>query len=372
MKYIFMLIAIIGIAIFFSIKNDTKTPDLNTKIAQMLMIGFNEENLTQENPIYHDVKNLKIGGVILFNKNVSKTQPELQKNINNPKQLKKLTTDLQNITEVPLFISIDQEGGLVSRLNQNFEVSRYSAKELGYTNDLKFTFSEALKTAETLQKLGVNVNFAPCVDVEVNPLSAITKAQRIFSPDVSLVTAHASEVVKAHQKASILPVLKHFPGHGSALGDTHFGFVDATDEFTENELKPYKTIIKNYPDIGVMTTHVFNKNIDKLLPLSLSEKSITDILKKNIGFTGLVFSDDLNMGALTKFFTLDEILIKAIQAGTDVLVIGNNLQYNPDIASEAISIIRKAVENGEISEERINNSYNKIMRIKANMLKHNI
>ncbi len=342
-------------------------PSLDDKIAQMIMVGFNGQELKQNSPIYKDIKDNNIGGIILFNENADANQPHLQKNIKEPKQLKKLISDLQKISKKPLFVSIDQEGGKVSRFNNNFNVSRYSAQNLGTINSPSLTYKEALKTAKVLKEMGININFAPTVDVKINPDSPIAKKERIYSANQDTVTAHALEVIKANKEQGILPVLKHFPGHGSANADTHDGFVDVTKTFKKKELKPYKDIIKIQPNIGVMTTHVFNDKIDNIFPLSLSKKSITGLLKTKIGFNGLVFSDDLNMGALAKQYNWQDVLTNAINAGTDVLVIGNNLSYNPNVAKDSIAIIKQAVIDGRISEQRINDSYNKIINYKKGL-----
>lgn len=304
------------------------------------MIGFNGMTLTPDNPVWDDIQKGRIGGVILFSQNADKAHPEYVKNIKDAPQVKKLITDLQALAPTPLFVAIDQEGGKVSRLDEGFDVSRLSAGYLGEKDDETQTFNEADKTAHTLKQLGFNVNFAPCVDVALNPQSPIIeKQERSFSSDPKTVTRHARQVVLAHQKNGVLPVLKHFPGHGSAKGDTHTGFVDITDDFQADELIPYRLLIRQKLAAAVMTTHVFNKNIDPKFPLSLSHASITRELHKNLGFTGLVFSDDLQMRALADHFTLKDIVINALSAGTDVLVFGNNLQYQPDIAKQVQQII---------------------------------
>ena len=172
-----ILLVILSFCMIFNIAHASETSEdaiLKKQIAQMLIVGFNGSTLTKDNPIYTDIKDLGIGGVILFSRNADKTQTKLQKNIQNFNQLKKLNEDLQNISEIPLFISIDQEGGFVSRLSPSyFVVSTYSAGFLGQKNDLKFTRAEAEKTAKTLSQLGININFAPVVDLDLNKNSKI-------------------------------------------------------------------------------------------------------------------------------------------------------------------------------------------------------
>lgn len=340
---------------------------LKRKIAQMIMVGFNGQSLSKDNPIYYDVKNLGVGGVILFNKNADKTHPDLQKNIKNPAQVKKLTQDLQEISAIPLFVAIDQEGGMVSRLDPAvFGVSAYSAKDLGQKNDLKLTYTEALKTAKALAGLGINVNLVPCVDLDINKTSpVIGKLKRSFSDNPHTVVKHSEQVISAHDKYGILTTLKHFPGHGSAAGDTHGGFVDVTQTFSEKELLPYKELISNKTAKGVLISHVFNTNMDKKYPASLSNDIVKGILQDKMKFDGLVFTDDIQMGAIKNNYTLEQTLYLAINAGSDVIIIGNNLYCDPHSAKKAVNIIYNLVKSGKIKPERIEQSYKKILSYKG-------
>lgn len=368
MKNIFIYIFVVFIIILFGIYflKFINNQRLKDKISQMVMVGFNGEELIKGNQIYNDIKKLHIGGVILFNKNTK--NPNIKKNIKDFKQLKKLIADLQSISKIKLFIAIDQEGGKVSRLDDNFNVSRLSQQELGNINDLEFTRKEAEKTGNVLKQLGINVNFAPCVDLSINKNSKIiAKYKRAFSDNYEIVINNAEQFIDVYLSLNILPVLKHFPGHGSAEGDTHKGYVDITNTYQEVEMEPYKKLLKKYKNVGVMVAHIFNSNIDKNYPLSLSYNNININLKKNLNFNGLVFSDDLQMGALTTQFSWQDIIINAINAGNDILVIGNNLNYDENIAEKTINIIFKAVKNKQIPIERIDESYNKIMEVKSKL-----
>ena len=368
MKNIFIYIFVIFIIIIFGVcfLKYINNQRLKDKISQMVMVGFNGEELIKGNQIYNDIKKLHIGGVILFNKNTK--NPNIKKNIKDFKQLKKLIADLQSISKIKLFIAIDQEGGKVSRLDDDFNVSRLSQQELGNINDLEFTRKEAEKTGNVLKQLGINVNFAPCVDLSINKNSKIiAKYERAFSDNYEIVINNAEQFIDVYLSLNILPVLKHFPGHGSAEGDTHKGYVNITNTYQEVEMEPYKKLLKKYKNVGVMVAHIFNSNIDKNYPLSLSYNNININLKKNLNFDGLVFSDDLQMGALTTQFSWQDIIINAVNAGNDILVIGNNLNYDENIAEKTINIIFKAVKNKQISIERIDESYNKIMEVKSKL-----
>ena len=361
---------LIGIIIIFGYLFYTRIfhyPSYHDKAAQMIMVGFDGLSLTPDNPVYRDIKDNHIGGVILFN--LKGWDENTQRNIKDFNQLKSLIFQLNQISPKPLFIAIDQEGGKVARLSQEFGVSTYSAGELGRENNLDLTEQEANKTARVLKNLGINVNFAPCVDIVLNPKSIIKFKDRAFSDgNPELVAAHAEKFIQAYQKAGVLPVLKHFPGHGSATGDTHEGYVDITNEYQEIELEPYKILLPKYPLVGVMVAHVFNKNIDARKPLSLSYQNVTKKLKEELNFKGIVFSDDLQMGALTKKHNWHDIIVEAINAGNDVLVIGNNLSYDPDIADKTLKVILKALKDGEIDPKRIDQAYDKIMKIKEHYI----
>ncbi len=370
-KWFLLSLIMLSCALFaaFAIaKDDSERSDaiLKHKIAQMLIVGFNGQDLSPSNPIYSDIKDLGIGGVILFSRNADITKPKLTKNIKDPEQLKKLTGDLQKISDIPLFVAIDQEGGLVSRLSPSyFVVSIYSARDLGVKNDPDLTRKEAEKTAKTLKEMGINLNFVPCVDLEINKKSrVIAGLRRSYSDDPKVVISQARAVIEGHNSYGILTTLKHFPGHGSAEGDTHQGFVDVTKTYDKKELLPYKTLISEGLVNGVLVAHVYDKNIDSEFPASLSKKAIEGTLRSNLGFKGLVFTDDIQMDAIKTNFTYQETLKNAINAGNDVIVIGNNLHYDPGIAKKSVEIIYGLVKSGEIPQDRIDEAYNRIMEYK--------
>ena len=345
--------------------------DLRKKIAQMIIIGFNGTEITQDNPICDDIINENISGVILFSKNVLTSVMEKKytpKNIISPNQLKKLIKQIKKLSPNKLFIAIDEEGGQISRLPSSlgFNATTLSHKQLGEKNDTKLTYKEAKKIAETLNDLGINVNFAPCIDLAINKESPIIyKKERSFSDKPQIVAKHAQAYIQAHNKYKILTVAKHFPGHGSAIDDSHKGFTDISSTWNKKELEPYIYLNKKWLLNAVMVAHVYNKNLDKYYPASMSKKIITRILKKSIGFKGIVFSDDMQMKAISDNFSLEDSIIASINAGTDVLIFGNNLNYDKDIAKKFNDIVFNAVKDGKISQDRIEEAYNKIIATKA-------
>ncbi|MFC1659638.1 glycoside hydrolase family 3 N-terminal domain-containing protein [Pseudomonadota bacterium] len=216
---------------------------LEEKIGQMIMVGFRGK--VTPDYLKEDLKEGRIGGVVLFDYDIETQQ--FDRNIETPDQVKALISEIKHYARTPVFISIDQEGGVINRLRPEYGFPKtLSAQELGNKNDLNLTYENALTIAKTLKDLGINVNFAPVVDLNVNPNNpAIGKKERSYSANPEIVYAHAKQVIKAHKQHNILTALKHFPGHGSAWNDSHNGFVDLSDTYDEVELVPYQKLIND-------------------------------------------------------------------------------------------------------------------------------
>lgn len=250
---------------------------LDVKIGQMLMVGFRGLRINENPSIVRDIRHYHLGGIILFDYDVPTQKPV--RNIESFEQVKELVASLQNVSPTPLLVAIDQEGGKISRLPTSLPLHRsgkeslgfpptVSAQYLGTMNDPALTFEQAANTAETLAELGINLNLAPCVDLNINPDNpVIGRLERSFSADPGIVTKHAIEFIKAHHQQDILCAIKHFPGHGSSAADSHLGMVDITDTWTAAELKPYENIIKAGLADVIMTAHVFNAHLDDRPPL---------------------------------------------------------------------------------------------------------
>ena len=367
-KFISIILLLFCYTTLFADVTDT---NLRKKIAQMIIVGFNGTEITQDNPIYSDIINENISGVILFSKDAIKIkakEKDTTKNIKSPRQLKKLVKQIKKLSPSKLFIAIDEEGGQISRLpsSMGFNAETLSHKELGKKNDTELTYKQAKKIAKNLNKFGINVNFAPCVDLAINKESPIIyKKGRSFSDNPQIVTKHAQAYIQAHNEYNILTVAKHFPGHGSAIEDSHNGFTDVSSSWNKRELEPYITLNKKWLLNAVMVAHVYNKNLDKYYPASMSKKMITRVLKKAIGFKGIVFTDDMQMKAISDNYSLEASIITAINAGNDVLIFGNNIKNDKNIAKEFNDIVFNAVKKGKISQDRIEDAYNKIIAIKS-------
>lgn len=346
-------------------------PSLRDKAAQMIMVGFRGTEINGEHPIVKDIQDHKIGGVVLFEYDVpSKSRP---RNISSPEQLKKLCSDLQQLSSDGLLIAIDQEGGYVNRLKTTYGFPKtVSAQYLGKLDNIDTTRFYAARMAQTLKECGINLNFVPCVDVNINSkCPVIGKIERSFSADPKKVVKHASVFVEEHRKEGIITCLKHFPGHGSSTTDSHDGFTDITNTWQEKELLPYRMMINDGMCDAVMSSHVFNAHLDSTFCGTLSNNVITGLLRDTIGWQGCVVSDDMNMGAITKNFGFKESIMLAINAGVDILVFSNNAPegYEPDIARKILDAIEELVAKGDITESRINESYSRIINQKQKLIK---
>lgn len=364
---LFILLFLLTRAHSFAQKSPNKEFSLDEKIGQMLMVGFKGFEVSDTSHIIRDINQFHLGGVILFDFDVPTGKPE--RNIQNPVQVKQLISQLENLSETPLFIAVDQEGGRVARLKsaKGFE-HNVSAQYLGEIDNPDSTRHYAKNTAKQLKELGFNVNFAPVVDLNINPENpVIGRVERSFSEDPGKVVKHASVFLEEFSNQRILGVLKHFPGHGSAWNDSHVGMADVSETWQQAELDPYRELIKDDHQFAVMTAHVFNENLDPDWPATLSQKVQTGILREKLGFEGVLFSDDMQMEAIRSFYGLETSIINALNAGVDVIVFGNNSVYQPDIIPKVVDIIKEQIEKGTISREKIDRSFKRILAAKKQL-----
>jgi len=365
---IFTLLIALGITSCTNSDTGDKPVSLDEQIGQMLLVGFRGLAVDSSEHIKRDIEKYKIGGIILYEYDVpSKARP---RNIASSDQVKSLVTDLQKLSSNRLFVAIDEEGGRISRFkfDYGFPATR-SAQYLGALNQEDSTRHWASVIAKQLKSHGVNLNFAPVVDLNTNPESpAIGKLERSYSKNPDTVATHAAYVIDEHRKQKVLTCIKHFPGHGSALADSHKGFTDVTDTWIEAELKPYELLVKSKGCDMVMTAHVFNKKLDDV-PATLSSKIMNDILRERYGWKGVIISDDMQMGAIAQHYGLEAALEKSINAGVDVLIFSNNIpgEYDPKIVPKAVKTIKELVYSGKIKDERIREAYDRITALKQGL-----
>ena len=342
---------------------------LDVKIGQMLMVGFRGLKVGDDDPIVQDIRDRHLGGVVLFDYDVPTKTPV--RNIESPAQVKALVEALQAVSPTPLLVGIDQEGGKIRRLKEKFGFPpTVSHQYLGTMNDLALTDQHATAMAQTLAQLGINLNLAPVVDLNTNPDNPIIgQLERSFSADPDIVTNHALEFIRAHHEQGVLCTLKHFPGHGSSADDSHLGLVDVTDTWARTELEPYANIIQAGETDAIMTAHVFNANLDPEYPATLSKPTITGILREELDYDGVVISDDMQMGAIANHYGFEPAIQATIEAGVDIIAIANNSVYEEGIAGRTVALIKQLVRDGKISEARINESYQRIQRLKGRLSK---
>jgi len=328
--------------------------DLTRHIASLLIVGFPGRQFAADSEIARDIATRGLGGVILFNRCVH--DPAQGGNIGPAGELKRLTAALQDLSPEPLLICVDQEGGTVQRLGpENGYASTPSARQLAESGaDTTQTKRYGEETAALLADMGVTVNFAPVVDVDRYPDNPIIgRLGRSFSASPRLVAAHAAAWITAHRRHGIISCVKHFPGHGSSHADSHLGFVDITTSWHPDELLPYRTLLADDLVDLVMTGHLFNRAIDPAFPATLSPATVTGLLRNKLGYRGAVVSDDLHMQAITAHYRFGEALCRALAAGIDLLVIGNNLTNHPGIVEQAVTAIRDGIDRGLVTKARI-------------------
>jgi beta-N-acetylhexosaminidase len=323
--------------------------ELDDKIAKMVVIGFDGYDINKSSELFE----YPLGGVILFDKNIK-----------DQKQLSKLIFDLKRYSKDRILIAIDEEGGLVSRLGKvdGFEKTP-SAKDMTALGSDKAKESYE-RSAQMLKQLGINCNLAPSVDLAINPKNrVIVKAKRSYSKEPLVVTHFAEIFIRELHKKGIISVLKHFPGHGSSMADSHEGFVDVSKSWSNIELIPYKKLIDKDLVQVIMTAHIYNKKLDEKYPATLSKKINLELLRRAMGFKGVIMSDDLQMGAITQNYTLKESLKLAINSSVDLLLFANQIK-KPITLKEIISTIRELIESKDINPSVIDLANERIESLK--------
>lgn len=345
----------------------TQQPSLDHMIGQMIFVGFKgmDVHAPEIQPFLASLKKGHVGGVILFDRDYLTKQP---RNIASAGQVRKLIDDLQAIAPTPLFVAVDQEGGNVQRFKKEHNVTPMpSAHDMGQGKP-EATYALALATGKELKAAGINMNFAPVLDVNVNPASrGLGDKKRVFSSDASIVAAHATAFTKGMQDAGLAALYKHFPGQGSATADTHYGFSDISNTWSERELEPYKDLFKKNFFAVVLTSSMFNKQLDPDYPCSLSPRVVKGLLRERLGWRGVAMSGDLQMHAISDRFGLDEAIYLALLAGQDIPLIPNNMIYNANMAEKVFTRIKQLVAEGKVSHAQIVESWQRIIALKQKL-----
>ncbi len=336
----------------------TKEMSLKDKIGQLFIVSLysldegetkNQQKITKK--MKDTIKKYSIGGVILFSKNMKDAS-----------QTKDLIGALQDASDIPMFVTVDEEGGSIARVssNEKMGVDSYpSAKEIGETYDEDQIKEMGKNQSKQLKKLGFNMNLAPVADVLTNE-SNTEIGDRSFGSDADKVSDIVSLLVKSMQKQQLSAVLKHFPGSGDTWGDTHRGSAEAEQtiqQLRKTDFTPFKAGIDADVD-AVMVSHLMLSNVtEEREPSTLSKRVVSDILRDELEYEGIAMTDAMNMKAITDNYSAGEAAVKALQAGIDVILM-------PDDLSKAYQAVQKAVKDGNIKESRIDDSVERIIYTK--------
>lgn len=329
---------------------------LEDKIGQLFIVAFRKdikgngiEELGEETKAM--ISEYNFGGIILFSEN-----------INSNAQTKKLIEDIQKASKVPSFIAVDEEGGKVSRLTDspNMKATKLPGNAaIGRSGNVQNAYDAGKMIAAELTQLGFNLNFAPVADINTNPNNPVI-GDRSFGSDPEMVAGMTAAMTRGFQENGVSATLKHFPGHGDTSFDTHTGAVSVShdlERLREVEFVPFERGIGEGVD-AIMTAHIKVPNVTgDDVPSTFSHYMLTELLRKELGYRKLIITDSLEMRAITNYYTHEEAAVAAISAGADILLIPGNIK-------EAYDALIEAVRKEEISEERINESVIRILRVK--------
>jgi beta-N-acetylhexosaminidase len=329
---------------------------MRNKIGQLFFIGISGHRLTDAEKQFIVENN--IGGIVLFARNVS-----------TPQQVHALCSEIQGLRrqtadKAPFFIAIDMEGGRVARLKDPFTVWP-PLKHLGDIDSPTLSFHFAHSMGVELRSVGINLDFAPCVDTFTNPRNTVI-GDRAISTDPEIVSKHCSALVRGYMKADVIPCAKHFPGHGNTLVDSHEDLpVENADleRLREVELKPFMRSFRSRVPM-VMTGHLSFPSIDPKWPVTLSEIFLKKIAREEMRYRGLIITDDLDMKAMAKYYGAEEIPVRALEAGADLLLYCNE----PESPPKALAAVEKAVRDGRVSTSQIDDIYKRVLELKKDML----
>lgn len=327
------------------------------KIGQQFIIGIQGPKLLEEEKEF--ITKYNIGGVVLF-----------ARNLESPEQIHQLTTELQGLRhktkdKTPLFISIDMEGGRVHRLKPPF--TQWPAlSKIGNIGSSSLAFRFALQMGEEMRAFGINLDYAPCLDVLTNPKNEVI-GDRALSTDPEVVTQLSTALVRGYIKANVIPCSKHFPGHGSVEVDSHFDLPVSNDTLKmlddNQSMAPFKKVFRSRCEL-TMTAHIHFKKIDPEWPVTLSPTFLQQLLREVLRYRGLIMTDDLDMKALAKHFPKDVIPVQALLAGANILLYCNEFQA----PIKAMNSIAKAIKEKRLPIPIIEKNFSDIMAFKRKHL----
>lgn len=334
--------------------------------AGMLMVGFKGDSVTEDCDAARYVRDLKVGALVLFDIDVTGDATLGSRNITSKERLSRMTAQLQAWADYPLIIATDQEGGKVARLKPQYGfLPTVTAEHLGTIDNEDTTRYYASRLAREMREAGVNVNLAPVVDVLNHDCPAVGHYNRCYSTQTAVIARHAGWFIDESRRQGVLCTLKHFPGHGNAIDDSHYGFVDVTTRWSPTELEPFRQLIDAGKADLIMTAHLFNRQIDDEYPATLSAKTLNGLLRGELGYDGVVVTDDLYMQAIRNQYSIPTALELAINAGADLICVGNNIStgFEADRPFKLVDMIVNSVKQGRIPWERMEQSHQRLQRL---------
>lgn len=332
------------------IEEQIKLMSLDEKLGQMVLVGLN--GYVVDNDARQMIESYHVGGFILYGSNVESQE-----------QLLALTNSLKSInaaSKLPLLISVDEEGGRISRMPKELK-NIPTNKEIGKLNNQEFSYKIGELLAEEIKAFGFNMNFAPVLDINSNPKNPVI-GDRAFGSDEKVVSDLGVQTMKGIEASGVIPVVKHFPGHGDTSVDSHVGLPSVDNDLERLksfELIPFVNAIENGADV-VMAAHILMLKIDGENPATMSKTIITDILREQMNFDGVVITDDMTMGAIVENYEIGAASVKSVEAGSDIILVA----HGHDNALAVLKKMKEAVEQGLVSEERINQSVYRILKLK--------
>ena len=321
---------------------------LDDKIGQLFIVGFDGQLINDE--IINLVKNEKVGGLIYFSRNIIDSNQIV--NLNN--EIKSIEND------IPLFISIDEEGGIVSRVPEEY-AKIPSSGYIGEFNDENLSYNVGRIIAKELKGLGFNMDFAPVLDINSNPNNTVI-GERALGNNSDIVSRLGIKTMEGLRDGGIISVVKHFPGHGDTDIDSHYGLPIVTktlEELNGLEFIPFKNAIDNGADV-VMVSSIILSYVESEYPATMSRKVINDILRESLNFEGVIATDDMTMAAITNNYNLTDAVIKSIDAGSDLVLVCHGYEE----ILNSISAVKEAVINNILSEDKINKSVYRLLKLK--------
>lgn len=338
--------------------------ELNPRLGELLLVGFHGTALQDNADLDRLLCETRVAGVILFARNIVDAAQTAR-------LTRELTARARACTGRPLLVAVDAEGGRVMRLGPAAGwTATLSHQDLGQAGDLAQTELEARRIGGMLRDAGINWNLAPVIDVGYNPANpVIVGVGRSFGANPKLVAAQARAYITGMHAAGILTAVKHFPGHGSSVDDSHAGFVDVTDTARPDvELVPYRLLLAEGVVDAVMTAHVYNRHLDAWVPATLSRPTIDGVLRSQLGWRGVVVSDDMRMGAIEQHYGAGDAAVRALRAGVDLILIADDrLPGDRSASAETLEAIRRALRRGRLPAGQVDEALARIDTLRSRL-----